>query len=114
MPSNGEKTADRDRRGRFVAGHRGGGRPVKPDWLRGRGIEALQYAYCVMQNGDEPTPIRLHAARMLAEYDLGKPRQAVEMEAELRSSGIEGMSMSEREAVLRNALETFQRSEASR
>ena len=79
-PSTGHKT-ERDARGRFVKGNKSGGRPEKPDWLKGKGIEALQFAYKVMNNTGEKSELRLQAARMLAEYDLGKPKQQVDVEA---------------------------------
>ena len=82
-PSTGTKQGNsvRDDKGRFAAGNKSGGRPEKPDWLKGKGVEALQYAYSVMQDAEQRTDIRMQAARMLAEYDLGKPKQAVDVEA---------------------------------
>lgn len=80
-PSTGTNQVSRDDKGRFTTGNRSGGRPVKPDWLKGKGIEALQFAYRVMQDGEQKTDLRLQAARMLAEYDLGKPRQQVDVDA---------------------------------
>ena len=82
MPSKGNKKAQAGRdpvTGRFVKGYGGGGRPVKPDWLKGKGIEALQYAYSVLLDKGEKTDLRLQAAKMLAEYDLGKPRQQLDL-----------------------------------
>ena len=84
-PSNGIKTKkpppERDEHGRFIKGNTGGGRKQKPAWLNGKGIEALQYAYDVMLDTEQKTDLRLQAARMLAEYDLGKPRQQVDVDA---------------------------------
>ena len=81
-PSKGTVKEGRDpKTGRFVKGYKGGGRKEKPDWLKGKGTEALQFAYTVMQDASNKTDIRLQAARMLAEYDLGKPKQQVDVDA---------------------------------
>lgn len=81
MPSNGEKTASRDASGKFTKGNTCGGRKKKADWINGKGEEALVFAYEVMRDDNENTSLRLQAAKMLAEYDLGKPRQAVEVDS---------------------------------
>lgn len=84
MPSKGEEKAAAGRdpvTGRFAKGYGGGGRKAKPDWIKGKGVEALQFAYSVMRDAEQKTDLRLQAARMLAEYDLGKPRQQVDVEA---------------------------------
>ena len=85
MPSNVKKTtkkavAGHDSRGKFAPGNKCGGRKAKPEWLNGKGIEALQYAYSVLKNDGERTDIRLQAAKMLAEYDLGKPKQQLDLD----------------------------------
>lgn len=82
MPSTGKNQAKRrdSKTGRFLPGNRSGGRPEKPDWLKGKGIEALQYAYSVLLDKGEKTDLRLQAAKMLAEYDLGKPRQQLDLD----------------------------------
>lgn len=80
-PSTGTNQVSRDAKGRFAKGNKSGGRPEKPDWLKGKGIEALQFAYSVMHDGEQKTDLRLQAAKMLAEYDLGKPKQQVDVDA---------------------------------
>ena len=83
MPSNGKKTGGKDpTTGKFLPGNTCGGRKQKPEWLNGKGEEALRYAYSVMNNEDVRPELRLQAARMLVEYDLGKPQQAVEVDAQ--------------------------------
>lgn len=83
MPSTGAKQDKRrdPATGKFLPGNRSGGRPAKPDWIKGKGVEALQFAYSVMRDAEQKPDLRLQAARMLAEYDLGKPRQQVDVEA---------------------------------
>ena len=74
------------------------GRPHKPDWLKGKGEEALHIVYEIMNDDTAPAPIRLQAAKMLAEFDLGKPHQMVMVDAEVetRYDPLEGMSLKER------------------
>ncbi len=74
------------------------GRPSKPDWIKGKGVEALKIVYEIMNDSAAPLPIRLQACRMMAEYDLGKPRQMVMVDAEVetRRDPLEGMSLKER------------------
>lgn len=104
MPGIGGKT-DRDEKGRFVAGNKSnGGRPAKPDWLKGRGLEALMFARDVMMNEEEPTSTRLAAAKMIVEYDLGKPRQAVEAVVTQKDSG--GLSLAEKLAFIQQLQST--------
>lgn len=84
MPSNGRKTdGERDAAGKFTAGNKCGGRKKKADWVNGKGVEALQVAYQIMIDKEENTSNRLTAAKMIAEYDLGKPRQSVEVDANI-------------------------------
>lgn len=82
MPSNGQVTeSGRDAAGKFTKGNKGGGRKKKIDWINGKGEEALRFAYEVMQNDAVKIELRLQAAKMITEYDLGKPRQAVDLDA---------------------------------
>ena len=82
MPSNGEKSgAGRDASGKFTSGNKCGGRKKKADWINGKGEEALRTAYEIMLDPKQPAAVRLTAAKMIVEYDLGKPRQAVEVDA---------------------------------
>lgn len=55
-----------------------GGRPKKPDWIKGKGEEALKVVYDIMIDERAPIPNRLAAAKIIIEQDLGKPRQQVE------------------------------------
>lgn len=58
-----------------------GGRPKKPEWLKGKGEDALKVCYAIMKNEGEKSTDRLAAAKIIIEHDLGKPRQAVEVDA---------------------------------
>ena len=82
VPSNGSITeTGRDAAGKFTKGNKGGGRKKKLDWINGKGEEALRFAYSVMMDDQVKVELRLTAARMITEYDLGKPRQAVDLDA---------------------------------
>ncbi len=74
------------------------GRPRKPDWLRGKGEEALMVVYEIMNDNTAPAQLRLQAAKMLAEFDLGKPHQMVMVDAEVetRHDPLEGEGLWER------------------
>ena len=81
VPSNGNiSETGRDAAGKFTKGNKGGGRKKKLDWVNGKGEEALRFAYSVMLDDQAKVELRLQAAKMLVEYDLGKPRQAMEMD----------------------------------
>lgn len=115
VPSKGEKKAAVGRdpvTGRFIKGYGGGGRKQKPSWLNGKGEDALRYAYHVMQDEEANATLRLQAARMLAEYDLGKPAQALDISADVdadaRVSVIETMSLSERGRAMQAAIEAYE------
>ena len=88
-----------------------GGRPKKPEWLKGKGEEALRYAYDVMLDENNKTELRMQAARMLIEYDLGKPAQALDISADVSAdatiSTIEGMSLAKRKRALDAALKAY-------
>ena len=88
------------------------GRPPKPDWIKGKGEEALKKAYEIMnRDGMHPTLV-LQAAKMIAEYDLGKPKQSVDVtadiEADAKVSMIDGMSLSKRKKALDAALKIYE------
>lgn len=89
-----------------------GGRPKKPEWLKGKGEEALRYAYDVMQDENNRTELRMQAARMLVEYDLGKPQQSVDLSADIdataKISTIEGMSLAKRKKALDAAIKVYE------
>lgn len=55
-----------------------GGRPKKPEWVKGKGEEALKVIYAIMTDEETKVTDRITAARLIAEYDLGKPQQRVE------------------------------------
>ena len=95
--------------GSFVKGdpRRGpGGRKKKPEWLKGKGEDALKKAYEIMMDPDIKPETVLQAARMIAEYDLGKPQQALDISAEVdsRVSLIQGMGTKERWAAAQEAM----------
>ena len=105
MANAGQFTKDDPRRAK-------GGRPKKPDWLKGKGEEALRFAYEVMLDEHSKTELRMQAARMLVEYDLGKPQQSVDVtadiEADAKVSMIEGMSLAKRKKALDAALKIYE------
>lgn len=88
-----------------------GGRPKKPDWLKGKGEEALKKAYEIMMDDSNKPELVLQAARMLIEYDLGKPAQALDISADVSAdatiSTIEGMSLAKRKRALDAALKAY-------
>ena len=90
-----------------------GGRPTKPEWLKGKGVEALQKAYDIMTDESTKPELVLQAARMLAEYDLGKPAQSLDISADVEAntnvSVIETMSLSKRGAAMKKALEAYEK-----
>ena len=88
------------------------GRPRRSEWIRGKGDQALMKAYEIMMNGDVKPELQLQAAKMLAEYDLGKARQAPEAvsKADGKTDALEGMSLSERGEAMRRAVEAYERS----
>lgn len=55
-----------------------GGRPKKPEWLKGKGEEALKAVYGILIDPKTKTSDKLLAAKMIVEYDLGKPIQKQE------------------------------------
>lgn len=89
-----------------------GGRPKKPEWLKGKGEEALRFAYDVMQNEENKTELRMQAARMLVEYDLGKPQQSVDLSADVDANAqvsiLNTMSLSKRGEAMKKALEVYE------
>ena len=113
MPSTGKQQDKRrdPETGRFLPGNRSGGRPAKSAWLKGKGEEALRFAYEVMTSSDNNIAMRMQAAKMLVEYDLGKPRQAVDVVADMGEetrSAIAGMSLSARGAAMKAAIEAYE------
>ncbi len=92
-----------------------GGRPTKPEWLKGKGEEALRFAYSIMNDIECKAELRMQAARMLAEYDLGKPAQALDISADVdantRVRVIETMSLSKRGAAMKKALEVYEKNQ---
>ena len=92
-------------------GHRG--RPPKPEWLKGKGEEALKKAYEIMTDADTKPELALQAAKLLIEYDLGKPIQALdinaEVDAEAKVSVLETMSLSKRGEAMKKALEVYEK-----
>lgn len=63
----------------FKKGNKAGnGRPKKPEWIKGKGEEALKVIYGIMTDEETKVADRITAAKLIAEYDLGKPQQRVE------------------------------------
>jgi len=95
-------------------GHRG--RTPKPEWLKGKGEEALRFAYEVMQDDKQKVDLRMQAARMLVEYDIGKPAQKLDVTAEVDANAqvsmIETMSLSKRGTAMKKALEAYEKNKA--
>lgn len=54
------------------------GRRKKPEWIKGKGEEALKVIYGIMVDEETKVTDRITAAKLIAEYDLGKPQQRVE------------------------------------
>lgn len=113
MPLTGDKQDKRrdPATGRFLPGNRSGGRPAKSEWLKGKGEEALRFAYEIMTSNEVNVAMRMQAAKMLVEYDLGKPRQAVDVVADMGEetrSAISSMSLSARGAAMRAAIEAYE------
>ena len=90
-----------------------GGRPKKPEWLKGKGEEALKKAYEIMLSDTARPELQLQAARMIAEYDLGKPQQTLDVNADIvadaQVSMIETMSLSKRGTAMKKALEAYEK-----
>lgn len=90
-----------------------GGRPKKPEWLKGKGEEALKKAYEIMTSEDTKPDLALQAAKLLIEYDIGKPVQALDINADVEAntnvSMIETMSLSKRGAAMKKALEIYEK-----
>lgn len=59
------------------------GRGKKPEWLKGKGEDALKVCYAIMSNEEEKSTDRLAAAKIIIEHDLGKPMQQMQVEADL-------------------------------
>ena len=95
-----------------------GGRPKKPEWLKGKGEEALRKAYEIMTNKDTRPDLALQAAKLLIEYDIGKPVQALDINADVDArasvSMIEGMSLAKRKAALDAALQIYESNKADK
>ncbi len=87
-----------------------GGRPKRQEWLRGKGGQALKKADEIMMNGEVKPELQLQAAKMLAEYDLGKGRQAPETDADAdaKTDALERMSLSARAEAMRRAIEAYE------
>jgi len=90
-----------------------GGRPKKPEWLKGKGEEALRKAYDIMTDENTKPDLALQAAKLLIEYDLGKPVQALDINADVEANAnvsmIETMSLSKRGAAMKKALEVYEK-----
>lgn len=90
----------------FKSGESGnpGGRPKKPEWLKGKGEDALKVCYEIMQNAEEKSTDRLAAAKIIIEHDLGKPMQQVDMTADLgdetKKALTERMTLDECKAII--------------
>lgn len=82
MPRIGDKSADRDSKGRFVKGNRStGGRKKLPEELREmcRALApgAIETAKAIMLDTEAPPRDRLRAAEIILDRGYGKPEQAV-------------------------------------
>ena len=90
-----------------------GGRPKKPDWLRGKGEEALRKAYEIMTDEKTRPDLALQAAKILIEYDIGKPIQALDINADVSAdakvSMVETMSLSKRGEAMKKAIEAYEK-----
>lgn len=95
-----------------------GGRPKKPEWLKGKGEEALRKAYEIMTSEDTRPDLALQAAKLLIEYDIGKPVQALDINADVEANAsvsmIETMSLSKRGAAMKKALEVYEKGQQTK
>lgn len=64
--------------GQFKKGNTCGGRKKKPEWLNGKGEEALKKLWEIGTNEETKDSDRIACLIKIAEYDLGKPKQQVE------------------------------------
>ena len=90
-----------------------GGRPKKPEWLKGKGEEALRKAYDIMTDEKTRPDLALQAAKLLIEYDLGKPVQTLDVNADVSAdaqiSVMESMSLSKRAEAMKKAIEAYEK-----
>lgn len=86
------------------AGSGTGGRPKKPDWLKGKGEDALKVAYNIMLDETTKPETKLQACKLIAEFDLGKPRQQMDLTAELGAETRKTISLEQRKAALAEAV----------
>ena len=90
-----------------------GGRPKKPEWLKGKGEEALRKAYDIMTDEKTRPDLALQAAKLLIEYDLGKPVQTLDVNADVSAdaqvSVMETMSLSKRAEAMKKAIEAYEK-----
>jgi hypothetical protein len=69
-----------------------------------------------MQDDKQKVDLRMQAARMLVEYDIGKPAQKLDVTAEVDANAqvsmIETMSLSKRGTAMKKALEAYEKNKA--
>ncbi|MGI6691172.1 MAG: hypothetical protein ACOX63_10115 [Christensenellales bacterium] len=86
---NGKR--ERDAKGRFVKGNKGGGRPKQPPEFKALVKEnatvALETVIEIMKNPEEDTKDRLTAARLVIEYAYGKAPQAIKADITQQMAG---------------------------
>lgn len=81
MPEKRERTGD----GRWAKGKSGnpGGRPKKPELLKTAGPQALETLVKMMNDEKIQDKLRADICKWIAEMEYGKPKQAVDMDAEV-------------------------------
>lgn len=78
---------NRDEKGRFVKGYRGGGRKKKPAELKGIHESTIPELRRLAFDPQTRIDVRVAILRWLTEMDLGKPGQKVDVDA--RTEGVQ-------------------------
>lgn len=86
MPEKRERTGD----GRWKKGSSGnpGGRPRKPEILKTAGPQALELLVSMMNDEKTQDKLRADIGKWIAEMEYGKPKQAVDMDAEVSGGAV--------------------------
>jgi len=90
MPSNGEKKVVQDNRGRFAPGNKSGGRhKVDPEVrkiLEASAPDAAKLLAETIRDDSARLDLRIKAAEILFDRVYGKPPQAVDLDANVKSA----------------------------
>ena len=86
------------------------GRPKKAEWLKGKGEDMLKICYAIAKDEGEKTADRLTAAKIVIEHDIGKPAQAMTIEADVDAKVERTLSLADRKAALAEAVKHLEQS----